>query len=413
MTINDWKGVIANYRRLADLARTVGDGHVEALALVGGAIGHVFNHEFDLALVEAQKALTLADEVGDSAARVGALFVQGEVEALRGELRPSREHLEEVVRLTRENGGGFYGMFSRHMVGMNDSWRGKYEQAQQFSAEAIAIGKQQRVTMLLVSALFAQGLAFAGAGRYDDAIALLRQAIALGERAGERVHLARAWNTLGWVYAELCHWEQAIACNRRALDLAVAVGEPEIVVNARTNLADCAFATGRRDQAKRDLEEMYASLPRFHEWAKWRYTQHLTHSLGEVLLDEGETERALALADECLALAEPTESRKNVVKARRLRGQVFLAQRRLDAAERELLLALEVAYEIGNPPQLWKTLVALGALRQAQGRADEAHLAYRDALAVIDGVAAGLADEQLGRSFLESPQVQSIRQRAG
>src|SRR5207248_5831708 len=119
MTVNDWEGVIVTYRLLTDLARAAGDGKLEALALVGGAIGRVFNHEFDLALVEGQKALALADEIGDPTARVGALFVRGEVEALRGELAPSRQHLEEVVRLTRGNGGGFYGMFSRHMVGLN------------------------------------------------------------------------------------------------------------------------------------------------------------------------------------------------------------------------------------------------------------------------------------------------------
>ena len=47
---------------------------------------------------------------------------------------------------------------------------------------------------------------------------------------------------------------------------------------------------------------------------KWRYSQHLMHRLGEVLLAEGDTQRALTLANECLALAEPTESRKNIVK---------------------------------------------------------------------------------------------------
>jgi class 3 adenylate cyclase/tetratricopeptide (TPR) repeat protein len=411
MTINDWAGVITNYRCLADLARTVEDRDLEALALVGGAIGHVFNHEFDLALDRSQQVLALVGEHGDSRALVGALLVRGQVEALRGELGPSREHLEEVVRLTRDDGGDFYAMFSRHLVGINHSWRGQYARGRRFSAAAVAIGRQLHSTMLLVSALFVEGLAAGGAGNYDESIALLREAIALGERAGERVHLSRAWNGLGWVYAEICNWEEAIRCNQRGLDLAVEVGEPEIVVNARTNLADCLIAAGQPDQAIQDLEELYASLPRFHEWVKWRYTQRLTHSLGEVLLANGEAERALQLADECLALAEPTESRKNVVKARRLRGEVFLAQGKLTSAETEILIAESIAREIGNPPQFWKTLVTLGDLRRAQGRTDDARAAYSEALVVIDGVAAGLSYDVLRCSLLESNHVQTIRQK--
>ena len=83
----------------------------------------------------------------------------------------------------------------------------------------------------------------------------------------------------------------------------------------------------------------------------------------------------------------------------------------LSEAEKELATALEVAKEIGNPPPLWKTHSALGELRQAQGKPDAARTAYRDALAVIDGVAAGLEDESLKETFLSSAHVQEIRAR--
>ncbi len=61
---------------------------------------------------------------------------------------------------------------------------------------------------------------------------------------------------------------------------------------------------------------------------------------------------------------------------------------------------------------VWKTFVALGDLRKAQGRGDEGHQTYRDALAVIDGVAAGLTDASLRDTFLNSPHVEHIRQLA-
>ena len=79
--------------------------------------------------------------------------------------------------------------------------------------------------------------------------------------------------------------------------------------------------------------------------------------------------RALALADECLALAEPTESQKNVVKGRRLRGQALLAQGKLEQAEQELSTALEVAQAGGQPAAALEDLAAIGELRR--GRGDE------------------------------------------
>jgi hypothetical protein len=40
----------------------------------------------------------------------------------------------------------------------------------------------------------------------------------------------------------------------------------------------------------------------------WRSSQHLFHSYGELWLVRGDPDKALAYADGCLALAEPSES---------------------------------------------------------------------------------------------------------
>ena len=144
----------------------------------------------------------------------------------------------------------------------------------------------------------------------------------------------------------------------------------------------------------------------------WRYAQHLFHSYGELWLSRGDAGTALTYADDCLQLAEQTGSRKNIVKGRRLRGQALLALGQLAEAEQELARALELAQEVGNPPQLWKTQVALGDLRAAQGRTDEAHAAYGVALATIEKVAGTLEDTSLRETFLQSAHVQQVRQQA-
>ncbi len=150
------------------------------------------------------------------------------------------------------------------------------------------------------------------------------------------------------------------------------------------------------------------STPR-ERFALWLYSQHLFHSYGELWLERGDYEKALSYADECVQLAESTNRPKNVVKGRRLRGQIMTVQGKLPEAEEEIEMALGIAKEIGNPPQIWKTYVALGNLRKSQERPDDAKAAYGEALAVVDAVASLLEDENLRKKFLSSPHVEAIR----
>jgi tetratricopeptide (TPR) repeat protein len=147
-------------------------------------------------------------------------------------------------------------------------------------------------------------------------------------------------------------------------------------------------------------------------WMLWRYAQHLFHSYGELCLARGQFNKALNYADECLMLAEESESKKNIVKAQRLRGQTFIVQGDLISADQALSAALEVATQIGNPPQLWKTLSAIGDLRRKQGRLEESNKAYQDAFAVIETVASELEKEDLREKFLASKHIQEIQSAA-
>src|SRR5581483_8854329 len=186
--------------------------------------------------------------------------------------------------------------------------------------------------------------------------------------------------------------------NTRALAVAQELGmlDPEIDSNAHLNLGDILQARGDLDAAEKEysgVEKIFRNPAPHEVWMLWRYGQHMLHSYGELHLKRGKTEKAAAFARECIAIAERSSSLKNVVKGRRLLGQALAADDKPDEAERELRAALDVAREIGNPTQLWKTLDALGDVLAAAGRNDEASDARREAIAVIDGVASSLQDD--------------------
>ena len=58
---------------------------------------------------------------------------------------------------------------------------------------------------------------------------------------------------------------------------------------------------------------------------------------GRAVAHQGDAAQALEFAEECLKLAEPTMSRKNLVKGWRLKGQALLAQGQEEQAQEALL----------------------------------------------------------------------------
>jgi len=93
-------------------------------------------------------------------------------------------------------------------------------------------------------------------------------------------------------------------------------------------------------------------------------------------------------------------------------GQTLLSQGELRTADAELTSATGTARQLGNPPQLWKTLATVGDLRVAQSGVVDARDAYGEALAVVSSVAARLVDERLRQTLLSSALVARIVRRA-
>jgi tetratricopeptide (TPR) repeat protein len=292
-------------------------------------------------------------------------------------------------------------------------WSGRYAEALTHLArwQSSVDASNQLVTLLWTK--WETALASGGAGEYDRALRLLDEVIATCRATGENFIQARALNTAGWLHGELHDHVGALALNEQSLELAAAIetADTEITSNARLNLGDSLMAVGRFEEAERDYRavEDVVRNPRPQErWMLWRYGQHLFHSLGEFCLAHRNFDAALGYADECLRSAEMSGSVKNIVKSRRLRGQALLAQGELAAADAELRSAIETARGLGNPPQLWNTLVAVGDLRLADGHPEEARHAYSEAVHVISGVAAQLADERLRQTLLSSAKVQAV-----
>ena len=231
------------------------------------------------------------------------------------------------------------------------NWQGRFEDALKVQAEWHNATTRGRVSFLVNT--FVEALARGGRGEYEQAMACLNDILTIGERMGEVFWLARALNTMGWLYCELQDHHRAMTWNTQGIEVArkANFAIPEAESNARLNLGDNFLAQGRLDEAEEQFQnvEQIVRNPRPQDhFMLWRYSQHLFHSYGELWFARGDLDKTMAYAVECIVLAEQSISQKNIVKGRRLRGQVFMARGMLAEAEQELSSALEVALRVGN-----------------------------------------------------------------
>ena len=397
--LSEFRASVEAQQRLLEVSRQLGDRHKEAEALYQIGFGFCYAHEFEKALEFSHQAQALAAEIGNQNILASSLFVIALVHAATGKLDEVSHGIDEALRVSRDAGEKGSEGFNLLLLGQLRNWQGEYEQALQCLEQGFTIGQAHDIQLIMVWSLWHGGLTHGGKGEYAAALAALQEALTLSDRVGDKIFKCRILNSLGWVYGEIYNLEAAIRYNREGAEASYKIGDPEIIRNAELNLGDDYLLLGDLEQAQRYLEKVYADTQQRgqwgEEWMKWRYAQHLYHSLGELGLTKGDAAQALECADECLKLAEPTMSRKNLVKGWRLKGQALLAQGQGEQAEASLSQALTMARQVGNPPQLWKTYQALGALYESQADLERARVAYQCAMDVIDSAAERLQDQEL------------------
>jgi tetratricopeptide (TPR) repeat protein len=121
---------------------------------------------------------------------------------------------------------------------------------------------------------------------------------------------------------------------------------------------------------------------------KWRYSEHLFASLGELWLARGNPAEAEEHIRHCTELAKRRDSLKYVARAFRLQGEVEMAKTDFEAAEQQLNQALALSLKIGQPTEIRKTHEALGRPYFELSRTEPAERSCRAALEVLENLKA-------------------------
>jgi tetratricopeptide (TPR) repeat protein len=169
---------------------------------------------------------------------------------------------------------------------------------------------------------------------------------------------------------------EAESLGRQARELAEESGSVRARAAALGSQAWLDEISDRPDAAERSYRELYQLYTDIGHTAGAGATQIY---YGRLLQRTGQTARAEATLRDAVRVLTRVGDRGRLCEAQRFLAQTLVAQGNLDEAERVALQAIET---VGPEDKLsiWTTQMALGVVRAAQGRNDEAEQLLRDSV---------------------------------
>jgi tetratricopeptide (TPR) repeat protein len=289
----------------------------------------------------------------------------------------------------------------------------EYERAEALVREALQLASELRDGFTLLQCRFFLGLTLGNQGRMSEALETLREALAMAQRNGDRIILARVPNGIGWIYRELGDLDQAIAYDRESVEIARQHQIVEAEANSLINLGQ--DYTRRREGEKtlsafRDAEMIFDR----DEWLRWRFRDIRFHAgAAEHWLSQRDFERAVGHTRTLFENATRHKVPKYIAIAHKLLAEMAAGRGQLAEAEAELDAALDQLRTHPVPILAWKIYAALGRLRLQRDDDQSARVAFAQAAAIIDTIAAGVNDKRLRSKFLSSEAVREVLESVG
>ncbi|HUP33594.1 MAG TPA: AAA family ATPase [Gaiellaceae bacterium] len=291
--------------------------------------------------VEMERVFNEATAAGDARLQGLALTGLAENALLRDADLPRGRELVEQALVLLEDGkpeDRYEALSMRARIGW---WLGDLDDDERWTGKALEVARQIGRKDLEASA--ADELASSAIARLelDRAASLVREAVELAEESGNIT-------ALGWA----------------------------LVSQARIDAL-----RGRLDEAAAGLDQAEEHFSQSgNAWALARVSNHY----GWVERRRGDLAAAERRFRDAIRILQPLEDRGTLCESQRGLAQVLVARGKVDEAER---YALEARETVGPHDTISRatTRMALGIIRAAQGRDEEAEVLLRDAVEIVEG----------------------------
>jgi DNA-binding NtrC family response regulator len=338
-----------------------------------------------LAQGDCQAALGHAREVLNQEAAIGHPAILSRLHLLCSEalfrlsrLDPCRESAERALELADGCGDLSLAALALDLLGRHAYRQGQLPRARDFYEQALAL--YQRIGDKASSAAVRNnlGLVHKNLCEWDAAISHLLAALELHRASGRFAKTGDPLTNLGVVYQKSGDWKRAAEAFGQAQQVYASVGD-----QLRLNIVAIGLGTiarlERRFAEAHDL--LTGALSRARDLGAKREEVLALEFLGEVELDQGHGEAALAFCREGLPLAERVAAEGDLVlEVERRRAEALLQLGRLDEAEVSILRAQKLARLTQDRFEHAITCRVVASIAWARGQRDEAFRSWNEAV---------------------------------
>jgi len=385
------------------------DGAEKLDALIGLGLAEVWTERDAEAIVVAEEAIDLAEELGDETGIPAALEMMSEGLAMRGgegDLDRALELGDRALELWVPGARVLPHTHLLHLHANTTAWRGEYERSAVLSRRTRELAEDVHSADSLLRGGGLEAVALVGVGRHEEAIAIYDELFDLARDLGQPLRVLLNYSSI--VYREVYDLEEARARSAEALEQSAGMqfGMPKQF--AGSDLIQTHLLAGDVGSAQAEWPERWESAEHATGWTTWLIAGRLMSARAEIALEAETPAEAAEFADRAVEIARRTRRRKYEARSLSMLGQALARLGRPEDALAALRSAVQIADRIVSPYARWNARAALGRVASELGRDDEAASAYGEAAKIVAAFGATLAPQRAA-TLEKSPVVQEIR----
>ena len=352
----NFQAALENYQRALDLAEKIGDDDEKAALLGNIGAAHFYLGRFDTALDYYEESLTRLEKLGDRRRIGNRLGNIASVYSDKSDYTTAIAYYEKALEIRDELDDKRGTAADLNNIGLVYEEMGEYTKALERYHAACEINKVIGNERSMGKNLANMANIHVNFGDYPEAIQTYEQAMVLRRAQGDRKGESNDMGNLGLVYQSLGEYDKAMSFYQKALDIQRELGYREGEAYQLGGLADLYMLQGdyaRAVQTYQEAFEIHRDIGHIRGQATWQ------EALGETYAAVGDFNRALDNFQSALNLHKSIGNRSGEAETLTKIGCAYLKTDKTQPARDYFEQALKIHAELGEK---WGECVDLGNL---------------------------------------------------